>query len=239
MNNFRIALVLLLFCSGVVFAKLGEAESVSATPPLEVASPAEPIPTPTNGTRYVPGTYLAPKQEVHPLSLAVGPSFIVGAESMAAASLNARYHRERLSIELGGQWPATVSTHFRRVQQTVGAVVYDAHIVSLAEIHLAAHYEFLHRSPFITPDVGFGVSMLQIQNEIQASTPTGFSRSKTSETSWSPLARLGVRFFPKSRVSFLIDLAYVYYANKPHHSGAGFSLPVEGLMVRPMVQMRI
>jgi hypothetical protein len=217
---------LALCLPGSISAKFGGAATSSTIPQPEITHPSA-----------------SPSERwFHRLSFAAGPAFILGAESMGAATLNLRSRVGDVgspwSMEVGGNWPATVSTNFRRVQQTINGSTYDARIDSLAEIHIAAHYEIPHgQQDVIVPEVGLGVSMLQIQNEINVSMPTAFAKSESSETSWSPLIRLGFRFFPKNRISFLLDLAYVYYPNKPSF-GPEFDLPVEGLMLRPVLQWK-
>jgi hypothetical protein len=225
---------LLLCLPTSVNAKLGGAQTappseqnLTAEPPRAV----EPVDSPSTVRPWLSR-----------LSFSAGPAFIIGSKSMGAATLNLRSRLgnedSSWSVEVGGNWPATVSTNFRRVQQTINGNTYDARIDSLSEIHISAHYEIQHgQQDIIIPEVGLGVSMLKIENEINVAMPTAFARSESSETSWSPLVRLGLRFFPKKRVSFLLDLAYVYYSNKPSF-GPEFDLPVEGLMIRPMIQVR-
>jgi hypothetical protein len=93
--------------------------------------------------------------------------------------------------------------------------------------------------------------MLSVSNQIDTSTPYTWTFAGTTysyqldrgyavtNTSFSPLFRLGVTLFPDRLVSLRSDVAYVGYANTASAAGQAFDLGFSGVMFREMLQVRL
>jgi hypothetical protein len=215
---------------------------------------------------------------------AIGPGiFLTHGQASIAPTFNLRMgvgplNRARAiwSVEAGGWYPHNISGDLAKVRQTINGADYTAHIHGLAEAHIAAHYEVPvtrlvslvapSGSPAGAPatwdapamlDLGFGVSAMQIQNQIDIASPPALLlphiTASESKTAFSPLFQVGIRLLPAPAamsagwldaaewfrdVSFSFDLAYVGYPNTPSHRAA-FDLGLTGWMLRPMLQVRL
>ncbi len=150
--------------------------------------------------------------------------------------------RPSWAIELGGSFPHDVSGDWRSLQQVINGNTFTVWLASIAEAHIAAHWEVPHgQQEIVVPDLGFGVSALHIHDKIHIESPLNFVIFQTieeSKTSFSPLFQCGLHFFPEHRISLSFDAAYVSYANVPSY-GASFDLGLTGWLLRPMLQIRI
>jgi hypothetical protein len=162
-------------------------------------------------------------------------------------------------VEAGAAIPEYAGGDFQLQQETIDSTLYSAHVHSFYEVHLTANYELPHdHEEWIVPDVGFGVSMLSVSDQISTLTPytlmvggtpytyQWYSSYGTTNYSFSPLFRLGVTLFPAGMVSIRSDIAYIGYANTASAAGAGlpagrqvFDLGFSGVMYRALVQVRL
>lgn len=236
--------VLVLGLAGQVYAGRGEN---SGTPQaLDSAVLTDPAPDPT-----VADAELWRWTHQH-LSVAAGPAFFLGGHgsTITSTSLNVRVRLGKAEqtdapwlLEVGGNLPRSVDDPNHSVQEVLNGTGYTASVRSVAEAHIAAHYELPHgRQDILVPEMGFGVSAMQIQDQIDVVFPSGFALPPAtiteSKTSFSPLLELGLRFFSEHRVSLGFDAAYVSYANIPS-SGADFNLSLTGWMLRAVLQVKL
>jgi hypothetical protein len=177
------------------------------------------------------------------LSVAAGPAIFQGNHGGAetAPSINVRLRSAPWSVEVGGNLPHTTDTNFERIQQSINGPTYTAFVTAIAEAHIAVHWEVPHgQQDVIVPDLGFGVSALQISDEIDIVNSQFLPFNQTlpqSKTAFSPLFEMGLHFFSEHLISASIDFAYVSYPNVPSY-GTSFDLSLTGWMIRPMLQVK-
>jgi hypothetical protein len=157
--------------------------------------------------------------------------------------LEADHTSKPWSLELGGTLPHHPPTGFQQDTATSESSIVRARVSGLAELHLEAHYELPHgRQGWVVPQVGFGASMLRIRNTNDAHFfafgSTFDDTSDVSNTSFSPLISAGVDLFTQSRVGAALEIACGQYANT-FSANQTFDMPLNGCMVRTMMQVRL
>jgi hypothetical protein len=139
-----------------------------------------------------------------------------------------------------------------RTADEINGTFYNPRVRSFYEVHLTANRELPHgNQTAIVPDVGFGVSMLNVTNEVDTHTPYNWTSSGTTYTSYfltdyadnnivfSPLFRLGVTLYPDHLVSLRFDAAYIGYANTATSLCQSFDLGFTGMLYRTLLQVRL
>lgn len=149
----------------------------------------------------------------------------------------------RWSWEVWANPPHETSGNFQNADPTIQGTLYRTRVLSLAEWQLSAHYQLPHGAQnWIIPELGFGVSMAQVQSEVKVFSDTGTLLEvapRARNTSFSPLFQMGVTLLAHQLVSLRFDAAYVSYANTFTSGNNLFDLGFSGWLLRPMAQVRI
>jgi hypothetical protein len=168
-----------------------------------------------------------------------------------AVGLRAGSETSPWSYEFGALLPTDVPGNFRTTEQRIANLDSIARVKTMYEMHLVADYAFRPKDAAIVPEVGFGVSMMYIKNNINVMTTYTYQSMGTTYTydvtqgytdinyAFSPLFRLGVSFFPNRLISGRVDVSYVGYGNAVNAAGQTFDLGFAGWTVREVVQIRL
>jgi hypothetical protein len=163
---------------------------------------------------------------------------------------------EGWALEIAGILPHQVSGAFDTASQSVGSTAYQAQLSSFYEIHVAG----VHALPggnqdWAVPEIGLGLSLTHMTDNIQSVTPATYSFQSGGQTytytdnvwqegtaeiwSLSPYLHLGVVLFPKSLLSIRLGVAYAGYSNTAHGLGQTFDLGLTGVTFEEMLQLRL
>jgi hypothetical protein len=222
-----VSLVVILSLSDVALSAMRE-----VVPGSESSSPAVPA-----------SPSLASQFHDYPLDLLAGGAFLKTSGGFALAVRGPLF--KRVVFEVGGVLPHSVSDYAdaHSFSDFGGGltVASEGHVESMSEMHLALLYPFF-TSPHLNLDGGAGFSIGFVTNHGQQ-VFTGFANpdqdTDAHTTAFSPLIQLGAETPISKQVSFRLNLAYVLYRNKPQINGQSLDLDFSGVMISPMIQVRL
>jgi hypothetical protein len=245
----KILLTLLLTLSSFSFAKTSGAGDAIDSDVL--TNTQLPVSTATPSLHQKLGLWLADSHSKWDVAFGGGVQVFRSVAS-PAVDLTVRRPGSLWSLEAGAAIPVRAGDNFKSQSDYIDGTTYISRVKSFYEIHLTANHEFpFGDQKWILPNAAFGVSVMVITDNTDASTPVTINNTGVPYTydsvnsygrtsvSFSPLFRLGVTLFPDKLVSLRSDVAYIGYGNTASAAGQTFDLGFGGVMFREMLQVRL